>query len=277
MANFLRDALLCCAFYLVANGITVEQDMTLTNSQAKILEQFKSRLQDKLPHAYMRTDFYLIKWLLDSNYQLDLAEEKLLRNLKWRKDEGMDDGIHYEDWSDIWDEEARYSLDGRDKQGRPLLYVPIKHLDFRSLVISQRAERFHRYVNKAMDEACSLVQELYEKHGNISRGMAIFDLEGFNLVQHGCFRCLPHFIRMWTSFVDHWPKCVGDMFLINAPEPFVHLLNIAKPFSPKEILENLHVFGSNKNAWKAELRKYFDPEQLSTSLGGTKTYDWVEE
>lgn len=42
-----------------------------------------------------------------------------MQNLKWRKDEGMDDGIHYEDWSDIWDEEARYSLDGRDKQGRP--------------------------------------------------------------------------------------------------------------------------------------------------------------
>jgi len=50
--------------HVVAAGATrTEKDLTYSSSEQTALEQFKERVLHRLPDNYMRTDFYLIRWL----------------------------------------------------------------------------------------------------------------------------------------------------------------------------------------------------------------------
>jgi len=48
---------------------------------------------------------------------VDLAEQMLLDNLKWREENSLDT-IHEEDWSEF-EKVYRYAIEGCDKVGRP--------------------------------------------------------------------------------------------------------------------------------------------------------------
>ncbi|OXA63243.1 hypothetical protein Fcan01_01172 [Folsomia candida] len=253
-----------------------EKDVNLTMDQKALLDKFKIRMADKLPHEYMQKEIYLVKWLRSSNFNLDQAEERLLKNLEWRKEQNMDT-IHSEDWSDMWGADFRYFTEGRDKLGRPFMVVEMLTADPRKIVLQGNGDRLVRYVDKAIDEACQLVQELGEKYGNMTRGNAITNLDGFSLIKHGCIRCLPFLIRNVVSFSQHWPECVDKMIFVNAPTEIEQILTLARPLVSEETRENMFVYGTNKKVWMEALRQDFDLDQLPPSLGGTKIYKGMDK
>lgn len=96
-----------------------------------------------VPREYMREDIYLIRWLRGTsfnpqfakkslpliiyrsdcickaaNFNLDTAEEMLIRNFKWRKQKNMDH-ILEEDFTDIIEEYSPMYVDITDKKGQP--------------------------------------------------------------------------------------------------------------------------------------------------------------
>lgn len=40
--------------------------------------KFKEKVEDRLPEAYMKTDFYLIRWLRVKEYDISEAERMLM-------------------------------------------------------------------------------------------------------------------------------------------------------------------------------------------------------
>lgn len=223
----------------------------------------------------MKREIYLIKWLRSNNYNLDRAEDALYRNLRWRKEQKMDT-IHSEDWSDMWDNDYRYYIDGRDKMGRPFLFLELKHFDARKLIVQGKGERMLRYFSKAWDEGCNLIQELGAKYGNMTRGNVVFDLDGFNAVQHVCIQCIPYMIRNVVDFVQHFPECLDKMIYVKSPQIMEQVLTLTKPLLPAEYGNSTFVYGTNKEVWMAGLREDFDLDQLPPGLGGTKLYKGME-
>jgi hypothetical protein len=51
----------------------------------------------RLDKDYQKSDIYLIRWLRAKNFNIRAAEEMLIADLKWRKNEKMDN-IDQEDW-----------------------------------------------------------------------------------------------------------------------------------------------------------------------------------
>ncbi len=51
----------------------------------------------RLDKDYQKSDIYLIRWLRAKNFNIRAAEEMLVSDLKWRKNEKMDN-IDQEDW-----------------------------------------------------------------------------------------------------------------------------------------------------------------------------------
>ncbi|OXA58010.1 SEC14 cytosolic factor [Folsomia candida] len=259
-----------------ASGISFEQDVSLTTQQKKLLDQLKERVIDQLPNEYMKKEINLIKWLRSSKFDVDVAESRMLRDVQWRKDRKMDT-IHTEDWSDIEGQDYRYFLDGRDKLGRSFLYFEVKNLDNRKLILQGKGERLLRYVEKGYDAGCSLIRELGEKYGNMTRGHLLVNLDGYNPIQHACLRCLPFLIRMMFGYLEHYPECVDHIICVNSPSAIKTLVDIARPWIDDDLANSVFIYGTNKQKWMAELSKDFDFDQLPPALGGTKIYKGMEE
>ncbi|OXA63247.1 hypothetical protein Fcan01_01176 [Folsomia candida] len=238
------------SFSLVSQvvGATFENDVTLTLEQKKVLDQFRNDLVGKLPHAYMETEMYLIKWLRTSNFQINSARERLSKNLRWRVEQNMDK-IHTQDWSDMWDADFHYFTDGRDKLGRPYMFVPIGHADARKMVLQGKGSRLSRYVDKVMDEFCNLVRESGEKY-NTTRGTILYDMNGFNPLQHACLR---------------------------SPPSLHGLMDMGKPYIPEQFKKHIFIYGKSKQVWMKALRQDFDLTELPPSLGGSKIFERMND
>ncbi|OXA63241.1 SEC14-like protein 4 [Folsomia candida] len=268
--NKISFLLVSFALIILVEGITFEQDINLTLEQKKLLDKFKDRVVDKLPHDYMKKEIYLIKWLRTSNFNIDIAEERLYRNLQWRKEQSMDT-IQSEDFSDMWESDIRYNLEGRDKMGRPYILIEIKHADPRRIVLQGKGDRLVRYLDKGFDETCGLVREMGDRYGNMTRGNALINADGFNLVQHGCLQCVPYMLRHLFSFVNYFPECIDKMIFVNCPRTVEQLLNLAKTAITEEMRNSIFIYGKDKRVWMQALSQDFDQDQLPPSLGGTKS------
>lgn len=69
------------------------------------------------------------------------------------------------------------------------ILIEIKHADPRRIVLQGKGDRLVRYLDKGFDETCGLVREMGDRYGNMTRGNALINADGFNLVQHGCLQC----------------------------------------------------------------------------------------
>jgi hypothetical protein len=260
---------------VITDGKTYIEDLTLTASEKKSLDKFKEIVADRLPHEYMKHDAYLIRWLRAKYFNIRDAEKMLMDNVKWRKENNMDT-IHQEDFSDI-EKDYKYHLESRDKEGKPLLYVNGGNWDLRNIAVTGKRERFNRYIDKTLDDACGLVRELGEKYKNVSQGMMILNIDGFNLVQHGCIQCIPVFLRILTQYEAHFPGCVDKIIVVNLPQAAEPILAAARAVFHPDTNKSLFIFAKNKSKWYPVLRQYFDNDQLPVELGGTKVYKGTED
>jgi hypothetical protein len=158
-----------------------------------------------------------------------------------------------------------------------VLYLDVGGLDLRKSLIQGKYERLSRYADKAMQESCTLVRELGHQYKNITRGHLILNLEGYNVMQHGCLRCFPFLLRIVTSYSEHYPECADKIITVNTPRAVEPLLNAIKRLLDQELKESLQIYGTNRAEWEEALLKDFYVEDLHPSLGGTKSLGIEDE
>lgn len=195
-------------------GVSVEEDLRLSPDEKQVLDKFKRRVIPILPHKYMKEDIYLIRWLRARNFNVNLAEQMLKNNLRWRREQRMDT-IHQEDWSDMKAEFPYYN-DKFDKEGRPLGAVSFGPWNFRKMAISGKMPRLQRYLNKLLEEIVGRVIEEQYKGNNVTQCKVILNMEGFNQIQHACPLCLPAYTSFVANYEEHYPGYADQVIHINS-------------------------------------------------------------
>lgn len=64
------------------------------------------------------------------------------------------------------------------------------HWDLRNAEITGRFERLKRFGERIMEEEETIVRNSQAQGKLVTRAMVIMDMDGFNLVQHMCSRCI---------------------------------------------------------------------------------------
>ncbi|CAL8099399.1 unnamed protein product [Orchesella dallaii] len=237
-------------------------------SKCKLLLQFKASVIPKLPHDYMKSDVYLIRWLRARNFNAKKAEELILENIKWRTDNSMDT-ILEEDWADM-EEEYPFKLNSHDKEGKPVFLGAFGHWDLRKAEVTGRFPRLMRYGERILEEEEVLIRKLQAEGKMVTRTVIIFDMDGFNIFQHGCARCINFLLQFYSSYEDHHPGLMSKMFVVNN-HPLVNTL--LQPFLVSlapGTRDTVVLFNRNRAEYSKALLKYIDYDQLPEKYGGSK-------
>lgn len=72
-----------------------------------------------------------------------------------------------------------------------VFYVDVQGMDIRNIMLRGKGDRFLRYIDRSLEEACTLVRTLGEKYKNITRAHLLVNLKGYNLITQGCLQCEP--------------------------------------------------------------------------------------
>ncbi|XP_021952264.1 SEC14-like protein 4 [Folsomia candida] len=246
---------------------SLEKDLTVTSQQKKILDKFRKRVQHRLTNEFMKHDLYLIRYLRAKNFDIRNAEEMLVTSLAWRKQNRIDT-IHDEDWTKF-KKQYPYYLSQYDKEGKPVLYLHPAAWDLRKIAISNDAKQFQRYIDKAIDESWLKVYEYQSKYENVTQGVLLVNMKGYNVVQHACLQCIPIILRGILTYERYYPGLAHKIFLINTPSTFEPLLQVIRGALSPPTEKALLIYGMSKGEWSPILQKYFDMDQIPEELGGT--------
>jgi len=254
---------------------SLKEELTLTQSEKLRLDKFRSKVEDRLPHEYMKGDLYLVRWLRATKFNLEAAEEMLLQNLEWRKENNMDDILN-EDFSDFQGE-YRYSIEGCDKEGRPVVSVFLGDWDLRKIVLSGQSERLRRYIDYLIEEVNVLIRKTQEKEILLTQFSLVIDLNNYNLVQHGCPLCIPIELYFVETMQQHFTGTLHKLTVINIPQVFEPVLQIIKSMLSEKAQKVVSFYGRERQEWQAALLKESDKEKLTIAYGGSKEYPYEME
>lgn len=265
---FIAGAL--CVVCLVGNvgAVTAAEDVTINAEQKAILDKFRETMSSRLYKDYMKEDVYLLRWLRAREFDVKAAEKLLDENLRWRRDNKIDT-IQEEDWSDFT-KDYPYSVDGFDKDGRPVGTVSIGDWNIRRASVTGKLPRLQRYMDKMMDEISMKVLRLRSDGKNVTRWVLLTNVEGFNVVQHACPACTSLWVNFLRSYESHFPSTAHTIIAINSPETFNLLLRLLKPSIPASSRETVKILGTNKQQWMSYLDERISPDQRTKEYGGTK-------
>ncbi|CAL8069485.1 unnamed protein product [Orchesella dallaii] len=179
------------------------------------------------------------------------------------------DTINEEDWSDMKDD-YHYDADTFDREGRPIGTLNIGPWNFRRAAITGKMPRLLRYMDKMLEEATQAVIKLQGMGKNVTQWKVILNMDGFNLIQHACPRCLPGYASFVSSYEEHYPQFADALILINNPPAFQVVLELVRPIFTAPTRKALKIFGQDKKQWEAYLEKEISQEERRPEFGGIK-------
>jgi len=268
LLSYILLTVVCFLLVESTYGIPVEEDLTITYKEKVALEKFRQLVNEHLKDDYMKQDIYLIRWLRAANLDLKLAEQKLLDNLKWRKENDID-SLLSEDFSDF-ERDYPYTTDTHDKMGRPMIMLAFGDWDIRLAVLSGQARRFTRYLDRAFEDVSKQIRDKQARGENVTQAQFLINLENFSLTQQGCIQCLPAIFTYFQHQV-YYPNLADNIVLVNTPTVFEVVLRLLRPIMAAETRVALKVFGSNRQQWQQFLYSIIDKDQLSRDFGGTRS------
>ncbi|OXA58587.1 Patellin-4 [Folsomia candida] len=244
-------------FATTSFSIPVEDDLTITAKEKYALEQFKPMMTPLMPHEYMQTDIYLIKWLRASKLNLKAAREMIISNLRWRETNRMDT-ILEEDFSEF-ENDFPASTTGTDYEGRPLSIIDSSSWDVRKAVVTGKGDQLMRYGYRLMETGVQRVYEAQRRHENVTQATTLMNMKGISL-----------YVNFVLAFEHHYPGMAHRVVLINTPASFEIVLAAVRPVMSKETREALVIFGTNKQQWRRYILSMVPPDQLDHQFGGNK-------
>jgi len=250
-------------------GLTVEEELTLTRDEKRELDKFKMYVENELnvTQSYMKTDIYLIKWLRVA--KLDTfrgsAQDLFKEHLKWRVENKIDD-ILSEDFSKLRESLYPIFLEGEDKTGRPVLAADASQWDVRGAVLAGLKEKAVRLIYYSIELQLKKIRDKQALGQNVTQMIAILDLSGYSIVQHGCLNCISIYVDFIRSFIFRYPYMTDSLIFVNTPPIFEIILDTLN--LRKARIVTVKVFGKDKREWRKYLTSRIDDNQLPKFLGG---------
>jgi len=239
-----------------------------TRQEQQALVKFRKVVKKDLYADYMHRDEYLIPWLRTRKLDVGKAAELLRANLKWRKDENVDD-FPNESFPQF---EATYKTDlqARTRDKMPVVLFPYSSWDVRKAALAGQAKQLIRYMMKTCFEMPQLkAREEGQADGtNATRFVMLADLSGYNLRQQGCVRCMEVPLAYVRNFEAHYPQSAAATLIINTPKIFDPVVQLTRPVMSEYYFKALQMLGPDKDDWKAKLDVIIDPNELPKRYGG---------
>ncbi|OXA51833.1 SEC14-like protein 4 [Folsomia candida] len=247
------------------------EDISLTSPQRIYFNKFKAQVINDFPEAYMRKDMYLIKWLQATDYKVDNAVEKIRKMISWRAEYKMDQ-IMKEDFSDL-ERQFPIRMDAVDYVGRPVGTADIAEWDVRKVVLMGNKDKGIRFVFRMAEVGVLRVMEQHEQHPNVSSGIIIMNLDGFNSKQHGCPECIPICRNLIVALESYFPFMIHRFIGINTPMSFYSVFSLFAPLMKKHVRNVIKIYGPDKRQWKPAILSLISPDQIEQQFGGTRIYN----
>jgi len=124
-----------------------------------------------------------------------------------------------------------------------------------------------------MEKATKLVREGQKQGKNITRFDYVLNLDGFNMVQHGCPRCMLTIFDVLRSYEQFYPGMIDKIVIINAPPTIRVLMGpvVRSAVSGGTLGSvNLKIIGTNRAEWRKYLQRFIDEDQLTEDFGGKR-------
>ncbi|ODM88861.1 Protein real-time [Orchesella cincta] len=201
------------------------KDLHLTFEEKTTLDTFKQQVIHLLPEEFMKSDFYLIRWLRARNWDISDAKTMLFDTLKWRKENKIH-SILQENWSDL-EQDFPANFESSDKMFRPICTMEMGEWDFRLAVLTGKSQRLNRYLAYIIERYVSDVFKAQAAGRNVTRALVLVDAEGFSLRKHACPLCIPILIRWTVTMEMYYPQFTNEIIIINAPT------TVSIPHSPQ--------------------------------------------
>lgn len=238
--------------------------------QERLLE-FREKCADLLLTEEQNTDAQLIRWLRARNLDEEKAVQMLKLSLDWRKEYKVDGIMERETVPKEVQRMTPYANLGVDKDGYPILLLPLGRHDGRTLLESHGADTCFRYNIINCEKVMEMLRKVSKEQGRtVTQIVEIIDLEGYNYRQLTSRLCREFMIKMQTSLDANYPELLRYALVINAPKIFHIIFNVLKPFIPKQTLEKVDIYGPEPEKWKKVIAERFPLELVPQRWGGTR-------
>ncbi|CAL8083736.1 unnamed protein product [Orchesella dallaii] len=250
------------------NAIGVKKFLSLSFEEKSALDKFRARVAPLLDDNCMRHDTYLVRWLRARNFDIHAAEVMLRENLKWRKDQKVEN-TRNEDFSDL-KQDFHLTLDTYDKIGQPIGVIDLYEWDMRRAVLQGKSPRLVRYIMALVENITGQVCERQQKGMNVTQVMVLLNADGINVVQQACPICMPLWIQFITSVENYYPEWIDEFIIVDSSPAVQIILNVIRPFFSRNTRNAIKVFGHNRKNWMTYLDNKISRSERRKEYGGIK-------
>ncbi|KAH8091058.1 CRAL-TRIO domain-containing protein [Cristinia sonorae] len=240
----------------------------LTPEQERTLEKLREELQTEGYFVAERMgDATLLRYLRARKFDLEKAKAMILASEQWRKDFGVDDILRTFDFKEAAEVDKYYPqyYHKVDKDGRPIYVERLGLLDVKALYAVTTKERqlqrlvfeYEKFLSERLP-ACS------KAIGHpVETCCSILDLKGISILDF--WRVKDYMSEAAEIYQNHYPECMGRMFVINAPWGFASIFNLVKGWLDEVTVAKISVLGSS---YQEALSAQIPVENLPKEFGG---------
>ncbi|XP_026757927.2 SEC14-like protein 2 [Galleria mellonella] len=239
----------------------------IDDDQRFALMKFRRSVKDVVKPEH--NDHYLLRWLRARNWNPDAAEKMLRDSLKWREKWGVDELQHWEG-PEILQKYFPSGSTGFDKEGSPVIIVPLVGLDVWGMLHSLSKSDVIRMVIKHLENYLAIAQKQALTHGPAAlQATVIFDLEGFSMKQYAWKPAAEMVFTLLQMYEANYPEILKICFIVNAPKVFSLAFSVIKKFMHEYTISKIKIYGSDSKKWQAQILMHVDKDQLPVFYGGT--------
>eukprot|EP00123_Amoebidium_parasiticum_P008223 comp18657_c0_seq1/m.20299 comp18657_c0_seq1/g.20299 ORF comp18657_c0_seq1/g.20299 comp18657_c0_seq1/m.20299 type:complete len:297 (-) comp18657_c0_seq1:181-1071(-) len=239
---------------------------TLTETQQKMLEQFRKNIHEDATltekHKKFSTDACLCRYLRAREWDLKLAEGLLRATLKWRDEYGVE-SINPHSFGNEF-ETGKILVHGRDKQGRPILWMRPRFQNTKNYAEQTRGTVY-------MIERC--VRSM-EAHRGVEKLLLVIDFKDYSMMNAPP---MSQSKEILTILMDHFPERLGDAVVVDAPLLFSMTYKALSPFLPPETKKKVHFLSGSAAEGHHKhkvLSAMIDMDIVPTEYGGTHPHNY---
>ncbi|XP_077488121.1 SEC14-like protein 2 [Amblyomma americanum] len=238
----------------------------LNARQQAALNQFREAVANVKKPAH--SDAFLLRWLRARDFNVAKAESMYRYDLEWRKENGVDDILHDYKIPELVKENFPGVILHPCKDGRPLWLIP-SGIDIKAFVAVLTPPVVQHHCIYMLEYAESLKRAASkERDKELETHYLVIDCEKFSLRQVYSWQAVKAITDMLQMMEDHFPECLEQCIIINAPYFFPIMWKLIRPILTKRTTEKVRVFGK-EDGWKEHLLGIVDAESLPVHWGGS--------
>lgn len=144
-----------------------------------------------------QSNAHLVRWLRARNLDVDKALHMLKLSLEWRKENNVDGILEREKLPSDAQTTCPFANLGIDKNGYPILLVPVGRQDTRSLLEKYGADECFKFHIITCETMMEILRKLSKEQGRpVTKFVEIVDFEGYSIRQFTSKLCRDFLFRM---------------------------------------------------------------------------------